>query len=130
MAQHSRPLPPPRTPGRLHVPPLLDVAERADAPASSSPTDVAAGSTAGPAPEEQARPRDAGAVTGGAPWHRREPWLAIALLGCIPVGIAPLLPTTVRPWLLGVSGAFMVGSILLLVRQERRKDAEKRTRSG
>jgi hypothetical protein len=50
-------------------------------------------------------------------WYRREPWLAVSLLGFVPIGVGFFTPQSVHVPLLAMAGLLVLVGIGLLVRQ-------------
>lgn len=129
MAQHSRPLPSPRTPaGTLRVAPLP----------ATTPDDTPVTPPAGPTPprrdvpspgpvaHEHVAPSPAPAAAVAAdpavPWYRSEPWLALCMGAFVPILLAIWLPPALRVPLLGLGAALMLGGLALLARRDRGQD--------
>ncbi len=64
-----------------------------------------------------------------APWYRREMWLAVCLASFVPVCIAIVAPPEWKVPLIGLAGAVMMASIVMLIRQYRQA-GEQQTREG
>jgi hypothetical protein len=121
MAQHSRPLPSPRTPGLVdpvrHTP---DTDDR-DTLTAGTPPDRSRGEDARTVPSRSASPTTSG------PWHREERWLAVSLAALVPIILALAMPPAIKLVLLGVGGVMIASGLAMLVMHElrvRRREPE------
>jgi hypothetical protein len=55
-----------------------------------------------------------------------EPWLGVSFLALLPLIVAFYTPKAWQPYLFVAGGLLLVVSTVLLIRQERRKSAERR----
>jgi hypothetical protein len=55
-----------------------------------------------------------------------EPWLGVSFLALLPLIIAFYVPASWQPYLFVAGGLLLVVGTVLLIRQERRKKAERR----
>ena len=73
----------------------------------------------------QSDPDTTAVGTGDAP--SLETWMKVAMAGIVPLALAYFLPIVLQPYLLVLGAALVLWSIVMLVRQERGKSADRRT---
>jgi hypothetical protein len=114
MAQHSRPLPSPRTPGLVDPVSRTPDADDRDTLTVGSPPDRSRGEY-----EQTHDIRSASPAMSGS-WHRDERWLAVSLAALVPIILALAMPPAIKLVLLGVGGVMIVSGLAMLVMHELR----------